>query len=55
MLPELLEAIPQIRLIVPVRWPITWAESLYDQAAAAPGTLAPVTKLQLGPGDYNKQ
>jgi hypothetical protein len=48
------EAFPKARLIVPLRWPITWAESVYDQAATAAGTFAPVTKMQLGAEDYNK-
>jgi hypothetical protein len=54
MLTPIFDTFPDVRIIVPIRWTITWAESLYDQAPTAPATFADVTRMQLGLEDYTK-
>jgi hypothetical protein len=48
ILDEVLEAFPTMRFILPLRWPIAWSESMYDQAVSAPPVFAPMVRALVG-------
>ena len=53
ILPIILETFPETRFIVPVRHVDDWANSMYDQAPTGAAMFAPVTRMQIGPEDYD--